>query len=787
MLFNYFKISLRQLIRSKGYSAINIGGLAAGLAVAMFIGLWTYDEFSSNKNHLNYETLSQVMIHRPLNDGINTSMSLPLPVSEELQSTYSHFFEHVAATWRTNLNIKYGNELLTRPGIFTESALPEMLSLEMLSGTRNALSDNSSILISESLAKALFSNADPMGQVVDLNFATLQVAGVYKDLPGNSSFTDNHFFGPLRLVIDKGYIYNNWLSSSSNIFVQVKSDVDRHEVDQRIADLFERNNEGKKNSELFLNPMSRWRLYGFENGVSVGERIRLVLLISVIGLFVVLLACINFVNLTTARAEKRTKEVGIRKAIGSLRRQLMQQFFSETFLVVAIAFVFCLVIVSSLFPAFNELSGKKLDIPWSRPSFWIASGAVIIVISFLAGIYPALYLSSFRPVKVLKGTFKAGRFSSLPRKVLVVLQFSISVVLVTGTIVVYTQIDYVKKRGVGYERNGLISIQPPFSDEVLPNYEAFRNEILATKVVLDIARSSSPTTNVESGADNLDWPGRGPDERVQFGTVLVDPYFDQVVKWKIKEGRNFSDDRISDSLAFIFNEAAIRQMGLSDPIDQPVKWHGKTWTIIGVVEDMVMASPFSEPQPTVFLMNPRDRSYRVVNMRVDPNENQEQVLSQIGAVFRKFSPNTPFVYTYADQEYAMKFAGEERTGRLALVLTVVAIVISCLGLFGLASFIAEQKTKEIGIRKVVGATVFEMWLMITREFVLLVTISIAIAIPLSYYFLNKWLSQYAYHTDVSLWVFAIVVTGSLATTVFSVGYQAIEAATANPVKSLRSE
>ena len=786
MILNYLKIYWRQLIRNKGYSIITIGGLAAGMAVAMLTGLWVYDELSYDRCYENYEDLAQVVVHQPTPDGIATHQSLPMPVSSVLRDEYGVYFKYAAAAQSSHQNIRVNDKVLTSFGCFTENALPEILTLDMVLGTRNALNDNHSILLSASLAAALFGEEDPMSKFVDMDFGTFQVAGVYKDFPGNSSFSRITFLGPVSVLIDNSISYSNWRSSSFHIFVQLNANTELTLASEKIKEVFASHAENPSLT-LSLNPMRHWRLYTYTNGVSTAGMIKLVYAITVTGFFVLLLACINFTNLTTARAERRMKEVGIRKSMGSVRMQLLVQFFGETILVVVLATIVCFCLVTLLLPTFNELTNKSLSLPTTEPVFWYINVLYVLLVSFLAGIYPALYLSSFRPARVLKGVVRSGRFTTLPRKVLVVVQFTVSVLLITSTLVIYTQIDHAKNRPVGYERTNLLFIQPPFSWTVMPHYEAFRNELLATAAVVDLARSSSPTTALFSGADNLGWPGKDPDDKTEFGTIAVDPYFDKVVNWEITQGRNFSADRITDSLAFIFNETAIRHMGMTAPIGETVTWHGKTWTIVGVVKDMVMTSPFETVRPTVFMMNNHERIYSVINIKIDPAIDQARALSSIESVFKKYAPDSPFAYSYADQEYASKFGEEERTGTLAAALTIVAILISSLGLVGLASFITELRTKEIGIRKIVGASVLEILRMITSEFVLLVLISCAIAIPVSYFFLEGWLQQYAYHITISWWVFAVTTVSALAITLLAVGYHTIIAAIANPINSLRSE
>jgi len=532
--------------------------------------------------------------------------------------------------------------------------------------------------------------------------------------------------------------------------------------------------------------MSKWHLYSeFINGVPATGNIRYCWMFGFIGVFILLLASINFMNLATARSEKRAKEVGIRKAIGSGRHQLITQFFGESVFMVACAFVLALLLAQLLLPIFNEVAGKKMTIPWAIPFFWCCAFAFMLIMAFLSGSYPALYLSSFNPVQVLKGTLQPGRWAAIPRKVLVVVQFTVSIGLATATMVVYRQIQFAKDRPLGYKQNGLINI-PLNSPTLNANYKALRIELLNTGTVANVAESSSPTTGIFSGANNLVWRGKDPNRQAAFGTISSSSDYGPTIGWNIIEGRDFSAGLATDSMAFILNEAAVKQMGLLKPVGEPVKWHGKDFTIIGVVRDMVMTSPFISAMPTVFMMN-TERSMNVIEIKLAPNQSASQALSAIGAIFRKFSPDVPFDYQFEDQQYARKFAGEQRIGSLARGFSLLALFISCIGIFGMASFVAEQRRKEIGVRKVLGASVVGVWVLLSREFVMLVLISLALASPAAWYFMHGWLQHYEYHTAISWSIFAIAGIGVLLITLLTVSYQSIKASLENPVNSLRTE
>jgi ABC-type lipoprotein release transport system permease subunit len=542
----------------------------------------------------------------------------------------------------------------------------------------------------------------------------------------------------------------------------------------------------KMNDEVMqIHPMAKWHLYSdFKNGKAVGGRIELVWLFGIIGTFVLLLACINFMNLSTARSEKRAREVGIRKAIGSVRSQLIKQFLSESLMFAFLALVITLVLVLVALPYFNNIADKQIAMPFTNPWFWAASLSFTFFTGIIAGSYPAFYLSAFEPIKVLKGTFRVGRFASLPRKVLVVVQFTVSIVLIIGTIIVFRQIQFARSRPIGYTREGLITIDMN-TPEIYGHYEAMRNDLIQTGAVADMAESNSSTTQVWSNNGGFDWAGKATGFDPTFGTIAVTYDYGKTVGWKIIEGRDFSRSFPTDTGAFILNESAVKLSGLKNPIGKIMHWAGKNHVITGVVKDMVMESPYKPTVATVFHMNPT--WVNVITLHINAKMPMREALGKIEPVFKKYNPGSPFQFKFNDDEYARKFSDEQRIGNLATVFAVLAIFISCLGLFGLASFVAEQRVKEIGVRKVLGASVANLWRLLSTEFVLLVVISLLIAIPVAYYFMNGWLHQYQYRSPITWWIFALSGTGAIAITLITVSFQAIKAALMNPVKSLRSE
>lgn len=718
---------------------------------------------------------------------------MPIAVGNELLSSFPQDFERVVmSSWTREHILASRDNKFTIKGNFLSPEAPEMLTLTMLKGTRMGLSDPSSVMLSESAAKILFGDVDPIHKSIKIdNRLDVIVTGVYEDFPHNTQFTDMKFMAPWALYVSSNdhvkNAQNNWSNSSWQILVQISPETNFEVVSSKIKNIFLKHvpQVAQFKLNVFLNPMSRWHLYAdWDKTGKAGGRIESVWLFGIIGVFVLLLACINFMNLSTARSEKRAKEVGVRKAIGSVRGQLMSQFFSESLLVVLFSFLLSLALVQLSLPFFNELADKKITILWSNPIFWLLGIAFSLLTGLVAGIYPSLYLSSFNPVKVLKGTYRAGRLASIPRKALVVVQFTVSIALIVGTIVIFNQIQYAKNRPIGYDRSGLITIAMNTPD-LFGRYNALRDELLNTKSVIEMSTSSTPATDLNSQNSGFEWEGKDPGFHENFGTIAVTHDFGKTVGWQFIDGRDFSRDHASDSSGMVINETAVNYMNIQDPVGKIVKWDNKAYRILGVIKDMVMDSPYEPVYQTVFILDYDWAS--VVNIKLNPEQSASESIVQIEKVFKKFNPGSPFDYKFSDQQFSLKFSSEERIGKLATFFAVLAIFISCLGLFGLASFMAEQRTKEIGVRKVLGASMTNLWLMLSKDFMFLVIISLFIASPLAYYFMNNWIQKYTYHTEISWWIFAVTGAGALVITLLTVSYQSIKASLANPVKSLRSE
>lgn len=801
MIKNYFTIAWRNLQKSKVYSFINIFGLAMGMAVTMIIGLWVYDELSHDDYFANRDSIAQVWQTQTFNGVKGTGQAIPRALEMEMRNKYGDMFKHIVmSSWNFSNYLEFGDVKISREGSSMQEGSVDMLDLNIVKGVKNGIKDPNSIMLSQSTAKALFGDREVIGKTVRVNSQyDMMVTGVYQDVPSNNSFHDLNYITPWKHYVNsQEWIKNaqdSWGNNSFQMYVQIADHQSMDRVNKTIIDI-KKNAPGAEDSvsfnpQIFLLPMKDWYLRSnFENGMQQGGRIEYVWLFAVIGVFVLFIACINFMNLSTARSEKRAKEVGIRKSIGSSRYQLIGQFLGESLFVVGIACILAIILVTSSLKGFNHIASKEITFPWTRPEFWMLTLGFILLTALVSGSYPALYLSSFNPVKVLKGSVKAGRFAALPRKILVVTQFTVSVSLIIGTLVILKQINHTKNRPVGYNKEGLIQI-PVMSRDFIGKQDLMRNEFLNSGAVIQMSTSSSPTTNVWSNRNGYNWEGKPEGFQEDLAWVEVSAEYARSLDLKLVDGRDFSREFATDSNAVLLNETAVRYMGLKNPVgtilrDDDSEDPEPPMTVVGVVEDMIMQSPYEPVKQTVFVFDKYgNASY--YNLRLNPDKSVRANLDIIENVFKSHFPGLPFRYDFIDEQYAQKFAAEERIAKLAGIFTILAILISCLGLFGLASFVAEQRTKEIGVRKVLGATVSNIWTLLTKDFLLLVALSLFLATPLAWYFMQNWIQKFTYQTDISWWVFFAAGLGAILITVVTVSFQAIKAAVANPVTSLRTE
>lgn len=790
MFKSYFMTAWRNISRSKGYSALNILGLATGMAVALLIGLWVYFQYSFDRFLPDYGQLYQVRRNFNSNGELLTFSSTSLKLADALRRDIPEIETVAEGDGVGPHGLMAGDKKVYFQGSQINGNFLQAFQFPLLQGNAGtALKDPYSIVLTESVAKALFGNENPLNKTVRFdNRDNLTVTGVLKDVPANSSLQFKYLVPFSYLEQTDANVKADRTSGFGNngysLYVRLKPGVSYARVAAKIKDI-EKGEKDDRNamlSDVIMQPMQDWHLFsGYENGKATGGFIDYVRLFSIIGVLVLAIACINFVNLTTARSEKRAKEVGIRKAIGSGRKDLVIQFLIESGVITFMAFGVSLLLVQLALPAFNLLTGDEIAIPFANPIFWVVTLACVFLTGMAAGSRPAFYLSAFHPVKVLKGSLGVGREATLPRKILVVLQFSCSVALIVSTIIVYQQINYVRNRPTGYAIDRLMMTD--MNEDIGRNYTSLKNELVRDGIVDHMTLSSSPITGIYQHSDLDHWPGKQAGETVEMGVVTVtDDYF-KTVGIPLAQGRDFEGK--ADTASVIFNETAIRRLRLQNPLNQVIKEYGGTFRIVGVAKDALMASPFAPAEPTMFLYQTGGKN--VVMYHLSPRIETADAITRLTAVFNKYCSAYPYSYQFADQSYAAKFNLEVLVGKLAGLFAGLAIFISCLGLFGLAAYVAEQRTKEVGVRKVLGASVSQLWLLLSKDFIVLVVISCVIATPVALYFLQGWLRQYTYRIQIGPWAFILAALIAICITIGTISVQAIRAALMNPVKSLRSE
>ncbi len=794
MFRNYFKTSWRNIIKEKSYSGFNILGLAVGMAVALMIGLWVQYQVSYDRFLPDYGQAYRAMVRSSRNGVAEAGgWATCLPLADAIRRDVPEVKYVAQADFGGLHSLITGGKKLYSNGLFAGEDFLKIFRFPLLQGNaEEVLKQPASIVLTRSAAIALFGRTDPINKIVRLdNLHDVKVAGVLADLPANSSLTFDYIIPFTYYIQTQDWIrqnMDNWNMDPIQTFIALQSNVNRDQAETALKTIYKKyDHDGFRAEKLeaFIYPLKDWHLYSdFKNGVVSGGFIDFVRMFSIIGLLVLVIACINFTNLSIARSERRAREVGVRKAIGGLKRHIVFQFLLESVLITLIAFVVALMLVSISLPAFNLLTASVIVLPWSSALFWGVMLSYVLLTGLLAGSRPAFYLSSFRPVQVLKGAMQTGRAATLPRKILVILQFTCSVALIISTVIIYQQIQYARNRPTGFDANRLIMTNA--SSDLDHNYAALKNDLLKTGMVSNVTKATTPATDLYSAAGVDDWQGKYSNETLGVANVgITDDYFETLGMHLIK-GRDFERGMSEDTSDVILNEAAVQRMRFKDPINQIIFWNGHHKIhVIGVVKDALMVSPYSAAQPTFFLYNPSWSSS--VMYRLAAGVDAGTAIATFAPIFSKYNPAYPYSYHFADERYAAKFSQEVLIGKLSGIFAMLAIFISCLGLFGLAAYVAQQRTKEIGIRKVLGASVPQVWMLLSREFIILVMISCLIAAPIAFYFMHGWLQTYDYRIGIGPGVFIASGAAAIVVTVVTVSLQAIKAALMNPVKSLRSE
>ncbi len=789
MIKNYLKIAWRNLWKSKVFSAINILGLSLGLAISILILLWVQNELSIDSFHANSSRLYAVFERQYYDHKTMGQYSVPGVLANEMKKIIPEVEYATNIGYINQATFRVGSKVLKLEGTSTDSDFFKMFSYPLVQGNaQTALNTPLSIAISRKMAEDFFGSPQAaIGKTIRYeNKKDFDITAVFENLPENTSEKFDYLINWDNFLKDNSWA-KEWGNNGPMAYVMLRADANPVLVDKKITRFLDKYSKAQSTTfrvELGLQKFGDVYLHSdFENGEPAGGRIEYVNLFSIVAIFILLIACINFMNLTTARSVKRSREIGVRKVVGAVRSVLIRQFIGEAIFLTCIAAVISIILIVILLPVFNSVTQKQISYPFNHISFWLWLTGLTFLTGFLSGSYPALFLSSFNPVKVLKGTPKLSVGSAWFRKGLVVFQFVLSVILIVGTIIISKQVNFIQTKNLGYDRENLIYI--PLEGDLTAKYEIFKNEALKMPGIQSITRITYTPTNFVTSTGGVKWEGKDPNLNVEFTQVSVGYDFVPTMKLKIADGRDYSRDFATDSLGYMINETALKKIGYADPVGKPLTMWGQKGKIIGVLKDFHFNSLHDSIQPLIVRLRENEQFGNIL-VRTK-QEQTKQALASLNTLCRKLNPNFAFNYTFSDEEYQKLYNNEQIIGKLSDIFAFLAILISCLGLLGLAIFTAEQRVKEISIRKVMGASVSSLFALLSSEFLVLVFISLLIAFPLAWFAMNKWLQHYAYHTKMEWWVFAFAGLIAILITLLTVSFQAVKAAIVNPVKSLRSE
>lgn len=784
MIRNYLKITWRNIRRHKGYSFINIAGLAIGITACVLLLLWVQDEWSFDRYHTNVNELYRVLLD-PLEASTTHEAVSPPVLAEMMKENFPEVVNTARISRSGTLLFKHGDKAFYEgQGIFADATFFEMFSFPFIQGDpASAFSELRSIVITEDLALKYFGSDDPIGKILTINNKSdYKVTGVIENVPHNSHLRFN-YVRSFELLKEFGVNINSWGNVSFFTYVQLQKDSSSRNVDEKLKAMIEKEDPG--HNLYYLQPLTQIHLRSnFNFDPAITGNIMYIYIFTAAAVFILFIACINFMNLATARSGMRAKEVGMRKAVGAYRTDIIKQFFGESILLSFAALLLAVVLLQLLLPLFNNLAGKELSLGHSG-FLQILPGLIGIALftGLLSGSYPALFLSSFQTVAVIKNLHQSGTKGSLFRKILVVTQFSLTIIIVIGTIVVHDQLNHIRNQNLGYDKDFMVCF--PLRGEFVEKWDAARAELLKNPNIVDFAVSSSLPTYIGSGTSGADWEGKPPDVRIQMQFVSVDYGYLDTYRMEMAEGRFFSKDFESDSKeGFILNEAAIKAMGMESPVGKRFAFGRREGAIIGVIKNFNYKSLHSEIEPLILIMEPR--GYRYGSIRIS-SKNIEETIAHLENTWNKFSAGFPFDYTFLDDRIDNLYRSEQRVGTVFNYFTILVIFIACLGLFGLASFTAEKRTKEIGIRKVLGASVSSILLLLSKEFAKWVFLANIVAWPIAYLVMDKWLENFAYRTNIGIETFFLSSGLALAIALITVSYQCIRAAVSNPVDSLKYE
>jgi predicted permease len=785
MIRNYFKTTFRNLWKNKGYSLLNIGGLAVGIACAGLILLWVEDELTFNHYFSNRDNLYKIKDRQTYDGTTFTFDATPGPLAQGMKSEIPGIKNTARSTWGDNLLFTLNDKVIYEQGNFVDAPFLTMFQLQFIKGNaKDAFTQLHSLVISETMAEKFFGTTDVVGKSLKVdNKQDYIVLGVFKDLPENVSFRF-HWLASFKIFEDQNTWLQQWGSNGVLTFVETQPNADMKTINNKLYNYVEGKQKGAT-AKMSIYPMSRWRMYdSFENGKEVPGRIKYVNLFSLIAWIILIIACINFMNLSTARSEQRAREVGVRKVMGASKGKLIGQFIGESLFLSFLSAFLAVVLIYLSLSAFNGIVEKQLAVNIFQPSHIAALILIAVFCGLIAGSYPAFYLSSFNPVNILKGIkLKNGGSAVYIRKGLVVLQFSISVILIISTVIIYQQILHVKSRDLGYKKQDLV--YTGVQGKMKTHFNAIKNDLQATGFVQNASLSNSRILQLGSNTADFQWEGKDPNKQVLITIEGVSPEYVSTIGMKLKAGRDFYSDMKADSNNIIINEAMAKIINKKDIVGRMLNWNGTNITIVGVINDFIYNDMYSTPAPLIMYADTSNTS--VMSLRFKPGTNLTTALPAVEKVIKTYNPGYPFEYNFVDAEFDKIFKTETLIGTLAGVFSVLAIFISCLGLFGLAAYTAERRTKEIGIRKVLGATSQNLATLLSKDFLFLVAISCFIAFPLAWWAMKNWLQTYTYRVEIHWTVFVLSGLLALMIAVLTVSFQALKAAVANPVKSLRTE
>ncbi|MBK1442404.1 ABC transporter permease [Parapedobacter sp. ISTM3] len=787
MLKNYFKTTFRNLWKTRGYSFLNIVGLAVGITAASLIFLWVEDEMTYD-NFPNKENSYIVKSKQTLDGVTNVSDAVPGLLGPAIKAEIPGIRHAARVAWMTSNMFSFGDNNIFQEGYYAEPDLMDIFSLEFVEGDKATAMDNpDKVVLTESAAARIFGDEPAFGKVVRVdNDKSYTVSGVVKDLPKNSTFQFDWLI-PFEVYEQENQWIRQWRNNVLMTYVGLEPSADVAQVNDMLHDFVIRQSSDEQSTTYnMLYPMERWRLYSsFDSDGNEQEgRMKYVRLFSIIAWVVLLIACINFMNLATARSEKRTKEVGMRKVVGATRTSLIGQFLGESLILAAISALLAVGFIHLAIGIFNNLIEKELVMDLFNPTHLFFLGGIVLVCGLLSGIYPAFYLSSFNPISTLKGVKQQVGTAGLVRRALVVLQYTMSITLIICTVIIFQQIQHAKGRDAGYERSQVLLT--PLRGKMAERIETIKEQLVATGGVESAGLSERRILYIGTYSWNVGWEGKAPDKQVNIYNFRADADLVPSLGMEVVDGRNFRPQLLGDSASAIVNETFAKLIQSDGKVVGQTIYNGKPFTIVGVVKDFVYNNMYGVPAP-LFFYPFETPPWGQLNIKIKAGANLTTVIPQIEKIIKTHNPEYPFDYQFLDELFDRQFKSEMLIQKLAGVFAVLSIIISCLGLFGLAAFTAERRTKEMGIRKVLGASISSLVGLLNREFVMLVLVSCAVAFPFAWWMMSDWLSNYQYRTDLHWWVFALAGAGALVIALLTVSSQAIKAALMNPTKSLRDE